>query len=217
MKEPRLYTTSADYAYQEIRHKIINKELKPGQRLPEVNIAVQMGVSRTPVREALRRLASEGLVVIIPNSGARLAAPTAHEIEDTFMVRDQLEVLAARLAASRITERHLRRLEEALIQEIKASESKDLESYLEANEIFHKTVADASGNRILADYVDNILTRTNAYLVFYNPFYELSSHASTDQHRALLNALRHHDVEKSVELVRDHLKSSFDGLQMPDK
>src|SRR6056297_896888 len=118
MREPRLYTTSADYAYQEIRHKIITKQLKPGQRLPEVNIAVQMGVSRTPVREALRRLSSEGLVIIIPNSGARLAAPTSREIEDTFMVRDQLEVLAVRLAAGRITERHLRRLEEALIQEI---------------------------------------------------------------------------------------------------
>ena len=75
MREPRLYTTSADYAYQELRHRIITKQLKPGQRLPEVNIAVQMGVSRTPVREALRRLASEGLVIIIPNSGARLAAP----------------------------------------------------------------------------------------------------------------------------------------------
>ena len=84
MREARLYTTSADYAYQELRHKIITKQLKPGQRLPEVNIAVQMGVSRTPVREALRRLASEGLVIIIPNSGARLAAPTAREIEDTF-------------------------------------------------------------------------------------------------------------------------------------
>jgi DNA-binding GntR family transcriptional regulator len=80
MREARLYTTSADYAYQELRHKIITKQLKPGQRLPEVNIAVQMGVSRTPVREALRRLASEGLVIIIPNSGARLAAPTAREI-----------------------------------------------------------------------------------------------------------------------------------------
>jgi len=217
MKEPRLYTTSADYAYQEIRHRIISKELKPGQRLPEVNIAVQMGVSRTPVREALRRLSSEGLVIIIPNSGARLAAPTSREIEDTFMVRDQLEVLAVRLAAGRITERHLRRLEEALIQEIKASEDKDLENYLEANEIFHKTVADASGNRILAEYVDNILTRTNAYLVFYNPFYELSYHSSIDYHRGLLNALRQNDEGKSAELLKDYLKSSLESLKMPEK
>src|SRR5690554_5640369 len=142
MREARLYTTSADYAYQELRHKIITKQLKPGQRLPEVNIAVQMGVSRTPVREALRRLASEGLVIIIPNSGARLAAPTAREIEDTFLVRDQLETLAIRLAAERIGDRHLRRLEEAMIEEGRAIEEKDLEKYLEVNEAFHKAIAD---------------------------------------------------------------------------
>ena len=73
MREPRLYTTSADYAYQELRHRIITKQLKPGQRLPEVNIAVQMGVSRTPVREALRRLASEGCVP--GGRGARICGP----------------------------------------------------------------------------------------------------------------------------------------------
>jgi len=217
MREPRLYTTSADYAYQEIRHKIITKQLKPGQRLPEVNIAVQMGVSRTPVREALRRLSSEGLVIIIPNSGARLAAPTPREIEDTFLVREQLEILAARIAAGRITDRYLRRLEEALVEENRSAEDKDLENYLEVNEIFHKTIADSTGNRVLAEYVDNILTRTNAYMVFYNPFYETTSYASLDEHRSILNALRHHEVEKCVELVKGHLKSSFAGLTMPEK
>ncbi|MBN1332491.1 MAG: GntR family transcriptional regulator [Synergistales bacterium] len=217
MREPRLYTTSADYAYQELRHKIITKQLQPGQRLPEVNIAVQMGVSRTPVREALRRLASEGLVMIIPNSGARLAAPTAREIEDTYLVRDRLESLAIGLAAERITERHLRRLEETLIDENRAVEEKDLETYLEVNETFHKTIADASGNRVLAEYVENILARTNAYVVFYDPFYELSSFPSVEEHRAILNALRHHDVERSVELVQHHLKNSVEGLRMPEK
>ncbi|KUK42618.1 MAG: Transcriptional regulator, GntR family, partial [Thermovirga lienii] len=73
--------------YHEIRHKIITKQLKPGQRLPEVNIAAELGVSRTPVREALRRLASEGLVMIIPNSGARLASPSRKEMENTYVVR----------------------------------------------------------------------------------------------------------------------------------
>jgi len=217
MREPRLYTTSADYAYQELRHKIITKQLQPGQRLPEVNIAVQMGVSRTPVREALRRLSSEGLVLIIPNSGARLAAPTAREIEDTYLVRERLESLAIRFAAERITERHLRRLEEALIEENRAVEEKDLETYLEVNETFHKTIADSSGNRVLAEYVENILARTNAYVVFYDPFYELASFPSVEEHRSILTALRHHDVERCVELMQTHLKNSVEGLRMPEK
>ena len=213
MREARLYTTSADYAYQELRHKIITKQLKPGQRLPEVNIAVQMGVSRTPVREALRRLASEGLVIIIPNSGARLEAPTAREIEDTFLVRDQLETLAIRLAAERIGDRHLRRLEEAMIEEGRAIEEKDLEKYLEVNEAFHKAIADASGNRVLAEYVENILARTNAYIVFYDPFYQLETMPSIDAHREILVALRHHDAEKCVKLLRGHLQEAIMGLR----
>ncbi|MDD3706959.1 MAG: GntR family transcriptional regulator [Aminobacterium sp.] len=213
MREARLYTTSADYAYQELRHKIITKQLKPGQRLPEVNIAVQMGVSRTPVREALRRLASEGLVIIIPNSGARLAAPTAREIEDTFLVRDQLETLSIKLAAERIGDRHLRRLEEAMIEEGRAIEEKDLEKYLEVNEAFHKAIADASGNKVLSEYVENILARTNAYVVFYDPFYQLETMPSIDAHREILVALRHHDSEKCVKLLRAHLQDAIEGLR----
>ncbi len=217
MREPRLYTTSADYAYQELRHKIITKQLKPGQRLPEVNIAVQMGVSRTPVREALRRLASEGLVIIIPNSGARLAAPTTREIKDTYMVREQLETLAVRLAVENISDRHLRRLEEAMVEEVRSIEDRDLEAYLEVNESFHKAIADASGNRVLSEYIENILARTNAYVVFYDPFYELESHPSIDEHRAILTALKQHDAEKCVELVRGHLKNAIEGLRTPEK
>ncbi|NLB84459.1 MAG: GntR family transcriptional regulator [Synergistaceae bacterium] len=212
MREPRLYTTSADYAYQELRHRIITKQLKPGQRLPEVTIAVQMGVSRTPVREALRRLASEGLVIIIPNSGARLAAPTAKEIEDTFLVREQLECLAIRLAADRVGERHLRRLEEAIVEESRAIDQRDLEVYLEVNETFHKTLADASGNKVLAEYVENILARTNAYIVFYDPFYERESIPTVEAHREILVALRSRDAEKCVKLMRQHLSDAFSGL-----
>jgi DNA-binding GntR family transcriptional regulator len=181
VREPRLYTTSADYVYQELRHRIITKQLKPGQRLPEVNIAVQMGVSRTPVREALRRLASEGLVLVIPNSGARLASPNRREIEDAYVVREQLESLAVRLAVGRLSDRHLRRLEETVIAEERAFEEKNLELYLEVNESFHRIIAEASGNRVLADYVENILARTNVYIVFYDPFYDIETNPSIDR------------------------------------
>mgnify|MGYP003808853963 CR=1 FL=1 len=213
--EPRLYTTSADYVYQELRHRIITKQLKPGQRLPEVNIAVQMGVSRTPVREALRRLSSEGLVLIIPNSGARLASPTKREMEDTYAVREQLECISVATAATRISERNLRRLEDAILEEEKAFEEKNLELYLEVNENFHKIIADASGNRVLAEFVENILARTNAYVVFYDPFYDIVDNPSIDQHKAIAQALKDRDREKAVELMKEHLKLSLVGLNKP--
>ncbi len=213
--EPRLYTTSADYVYQELRHRIITKQLKPGQRLPEVNIAVQMGVSRTPVREALRRLASEGLVLIIPNSGARLASPTRREMEDTYAVREQLECISVAIAATRISERNLRRLEDAILEEEKAFEEKNLELYLEVNENFHRIIADASGNRVLAEFVENILARTNAYVVFYDPFYDIVDNPSISQHKAIAQALKERDREKAVELMREHLKLSLYDLNKP--
>ena len=213
--EPRLYTTSADYVYQELRHRIITKQLKPGQRLPEVNIAVQMGVSRTPVREALRRLASEGLVLIIPNSGARLASPTRREMEDTYAVREQLECISVAIAATRISERNLRRLEDAILEEEKAFEEKNLELYLEVNENFHRIIAEASGNRVLAEFVENILARTNAYVVFYDPFYDIEYNPSISQHKAIAQALREREREKAVDLMREHLKLSLYDLNKP--
>jgi DNA-binding GntR family transcriptional regulator len=215
--EPRLYTTSADYVYQELRHKIITKQLKPGQRLPEVNIAVQMGVSRTPVREALRRLASEGLVLIIPNSGARLASPTKREMDDTYLVREELECLAIRLAAGRISERNMHRLEDSILEEERAFDEKNLELYLEVNETFHKVIADASGNRVLSEYIENILARTNAYVVFYDPFYDIEENPSIAQHKAILKTLKEKDPDKAVNLMREHLKRSLRDLKEPEK
>jgi DNA-binding GntR family transcriptional regulator len=203
--------------YHEIRHKIITKQLKPGQRLPEVNIAAELGVSRTPVREALRRLASEGLVMIIPNSGARLASPSRKEMENTYVVREALECLAAGLAAKNITERALRRLEDTIADEIRAFEEKNLELYLEVNEEFHRIIADSSGNRVLAEYIENILARTNAYVMFYDPFYDIEDNSSIEQHKGIVKALRMRDQEKAVELMREHLKLSLLDLRKPEE
>ncbi|MDO9509359.1 MAG: GntR family transcriptional regulator [Thermovirgaceae bacterium] len=213
--EPRLYTTSADYVYQELRHQIVTKQMKPGQRLPEVNIAVQMGVSRTPVREALRRLASEGLVLIIPNSGARLASPTRREMEDTYAVREQLECISVGIAATRISERNLRRLDDSVLEEEKAFEEKNLELYLEVNENFHRIIAESSGNRVLAEYVENILARTNAYVVFYDPFYDIDDNPSIAHHKGIALALKEKNSEKAVKLMREHLKLSLSDLNKP--
>jgi len=182
-----------------------------------MNIAAELGVSRTPVREALRRLASEGLVMIIPNSGARLASPSRKEMENTYVVREALECLAAGLAAKNITERALRRLEDTIADEIRAFEEKNLELYLEVNEEFHRIIADSSGNRVLAEYIENILARTNAYVMFYDPFYDIEDNPSIEQHKGIVKALRMRDQEKAVELMREHLKLSLLDLRKPEE
>ena len=217
MRESQLYTTSADYVYRELRHRIITKQVKAGQRLPEVNIAVQMGVSRTPVREALRRLESEGLVDIVPNSGARLAAPSRREVENAYVVREQHECLAVRLAAQTVAEKHFRRLDEIVEAEESAFRERNLELYLEINESFHRIIAESTGNRILATYVENILARTNVYIVFYDPFYEDECNPSIAEHKALLRALRDHDGDLAERLMREHLQTTMTGMAKPDR
>lgn len=210
--EPRLYTTSAEYVYSTLRREIITKQLTSGTRLPEVTIATRLRVSRTPVREALRRLASEGLVLIIPNSGARVASPGRKEMEDAYVVREELECLAVRLACSRVTEKHLRRLEECVADEERAFDDRNLESYLEVNESFHRVIAEASGNRVLREYVENILARTNVYIVFYDPFYIVETNPSVGEHRMIIEALRARDPKLAVERMRDHIRLSRGSL-----
>ena len=182
-----------------------------------VNIAVQMGVSRTPVREALRRLESEGLVDIVPNSGARLAAPSRREVENAYVVREQLECLAVRLAAQTVAEKHFRRLDEIVEAEESAFRERNLELYLEINESFHRIIAESTGNRILATYVENILARTNVYIVFYDPFYEDECNPSIAEHKALLRALRDHDGDLAERLMREHLQTTMTGMAKPDR
>ena len=146
-----------------------------------------------------------------------MASPSRREIEDAYVVREQLESLAIRLAVGRLSDRHLRRLEETVIAEERAFEEKNLELYLEVNESFHRIIAEASGNRVLADYVENILARTNVYIVFYDPFYDIETNPSIAEHRAIVNALRLRDEEKAVALMREHLALSMQDLRRPEE
>ncbi len=212
MKDADQYNTTSDYVYHQLRSQIITKKLRAGQRLPEITLAKQLKVSRTPVREALRRLANEGMVQLIPNGGARLMAPSRDEIAGTYEVREYLECLAVKKAASRITPLQLCRLEEQIQLEEKSFTERNLESYLEVNNSFHRIIAEASGNLVLADYIDNVLARTYVFLVFYETFFDFDTNPSLDEHRAIMDALSNHDEELSVKLMKDHLALSLEGL-----
>lgn len=211
------YNTSSDFVYFELRAGIVNKQLKFGERLPEVKISNKMGVSRTPVREALRRLASEGLVKIIPNSGARVAAPSATEVEGAYVVREYLEVLSVQLACRNgIDRRTSGRFEEALKKEESAFLARDIEACLEANNSFHKLIADASKNIVLIEYIENIILRTNVYILFYDPFKEEKNY-STEEHRKILASIMTGNERTADELMRDHLRHSHLVLEKPYK
>ena len=208
-------TTATEQVYRELRRRIFLKELKPGQRLPEAALASTLSVSRTPVREALRILANEGLVDLIPNSGARLASPSLDEVRESYEVREHLEVIAAAKAARNITPVQLCLLEEAIDEEEGIFVSRDLERYLEVNIRFHRIIAEASRNRTLSEYVANILARTYVYMVFFESFFDFDTNPSLDEHREIVKALRQRDESLTVDLMRKHVHLSMEGLKTP--
>ena len=201
-----MYNTSSDSVYMELRGKILSRELKPAQRLLEVKIANEMGVSRTPVREALRRLANEGLVKIVPNSGARVASPSSHEMDNSYSVREYLENMSVVLACrTGMDKRTLERLDGLVRDGDAAYDAGDVDAFLAANNDFHRIIAEAGKNYVLSEYVDNIIQRTNVYIYFYSKFIE-AENKSSGEHRAILRAIAQRDRIGAQELMKQHLE-----------
>jgi len=209
--------TAADYVYQQIRKGIFEKRLKSGQRLPEIAAAKEYEVSRTPVREALRRLASEGLVQIVPGWGACLVPPTREEIIDTYEVRENLEVMAIRKASALITPLQICRLQEQIDAEGKTFTDRNLEEYLNVNDAFHTIIAESSGNSTLIDYIKNILSRTYVQMLFFESFFDFDTNPSLDEHITILDALKNHNTEECVRLMKEHIQHSMEALKTEEK
>ncbi|MDL2298583.1 GntR family transcriptional regulator [Synergistaceae bacterium OttesenSCG-928-D05] len=210
------YKTASDYVYQQLRKQIFEKKLLSGQRLPEVAIAKELQVSRTPVREALRRLTNEGLVQIIPNWGASLVSPTKEEVFDTYEVRENLELMAIRKAVHKITPLQLCRLQEQIDAERKTFADRDLESYLKVNDEFHIIIAESSGNGALTSYIRNVLSRTFVQMIFFESFFDFDSNPSLEEHIALLAALEKRDEALCVKLMSEHIDLSIGSLKLDE-
>lgn len=216
MKNQGNFQTASEYVYQQLRKRIFEKKLQRGQRLPEIAIAKELDVSRTPVREAIRRLAAEGLVQIHPNWGAALVSPSKQEVLDTFEVRKTLEIMAVRKAAHKITPLQLCRLEECIDAERKTFVDRDLESYIKINDEFHLVIAESSGNATLADLLKNILARTFVQMLFFESFFNFDANPSLDEHIEIHRALRGRDERLCVELMERHIDVSLSALNIDD-
>ena len=212
--------SSEDAVYKKLKNAIRKRYIKQGSQLVEVALAQQLGVSRTPVRSAIKRLEVEGLVNSIPNRGAFVITPTSREIEETFMVRIELECMAARLAANVITPSQIKELNRLIEVEGKIFDKTDLDEYYVVNENLHMKIAEYSGNRVLHNYVRELLDRTRIYLILFDPFFKLEFSPTIDSHQAIVDALAEGSATKAVKAVTAHLQSSVDRLEaievMPD-
>ena len=207
----QIKNNSEELVYQKLKSAIRKRYIKQGSQLVEVALAKQLGVSRTPVRSAIKRLESEGLVNSIPNKGAFVITPMLREIEETFLVRAQLEKMAARLTAKKITKNQLGVLQELIDTEAQVFDKSNLDSYFAINDTLHLKIAEFSGNKVLSSYVQELLDRTRIYLILYDPFLKLE-YSPTAEHQKIVNALKTRTPKEAGKAVEKHIKSSIEGL-----
>ena len=153
-----------DEVFNTLRERILKGVYKPGERLMEIHLADQLGVSRTPIREAIRMLELEGLVKMVPRKGAQVAKISKEDLQDVLEVRKALDTLSVKLACERITEDEIKLLNNAERDFEKALASKDVRDIAEADVAFHDVIHAATKNGRLKSMISNLAERSNSLM-----------------------------------------------------
>lgn len=197
-------TTVREMVYDKLREAIVCGFFRPGQRLRERDLERELGVSRTPIREAIRQLELERLVVSAPYRGVVVAELSRQEAEEVYQVRAALEGLVSRLAAQRATPDSLARIEEALVAFEQAVERDVAEDEQVANRRFHRAIAEASGHRL----AQSLLQRVEGYMGLLSAVTLVSRSRPADsrlEHRAIFQAIADGDAERAYQAAVDHV------------
>ena len=205
------YLPLRDVVFNTLRRAIITGEFAPGERLMEISLANRLGVSRTPVREAIRKLELEGLVIMIPRKGAQVAKITEKSLRDVIEIRCVLEEFAASLACERITEEGKEKLKEAHRQFVEAAQTNDIIDIVEKDEQFHDAIFQATCNDRLITIINNLREQFYRYRMEYVKDIEQHSVLVTE-HEQLLHAIFNHDSETAKQIMRTHLKNQQEGV-----
>lgn len=203
-----------DHAYQEIKARIVYGRYKPGADLSEATLARVLGMSRTPVREALSRLSEERYVVRSPGRGFVIAPVTISMVRDTYQLRRLLEAEGARLAAEVATAKDVDTLADLADYSYLAGDAASYREALERNLEFHLAVARASRNELLVEFVRQCLTQTDRVLSLgadFTPF----ERGSSEEHRQIVDLIRAHDADGAYRAMQSHLERTS-RLMMDD-
>lgn len=203
---------AADVMIENLKSDIHSGVLRPGDQLEEASLAARFGVSRTPVREAVRSLVDCGLLEMKSRKGAFVRVLSAKELIDLFEVAAELEGMAARLAAERLTNETAQRIEVALGSCRDAAAREDPEAYGRANLEFHNSIHFASGNARLKEQLQQISVHMNPYRAMP---YEIRGRLarSVEEHVEILKAISDNKVAVADELMRDHMM--LQGKRVP--
>ena len=201
--------------FDKIRSDILNGKYKRGEELVESSIGKELGISRTPVREAIRQLELEGLVQLVPNKGAFVTGISEKDVRDIYLIRARLEGLAARMAAKNITPELLDAMEETVVLSEYHAKKEHYEQVCEMDSKFHKLLYKASGSRIL----EHTLTDFHQYVQrvrMASIMKKRRMEKSNDEHDAILTAIREHDEEKAELVATRHISNTVENLKNYD-
>lgn len=201
--------------YHLIKNAIMNRQLAPGNQLFESAIAEKVNASRTPIRSAILKLESEGLVNVIPNKGAFIVQPTIEEMVQAFEMRKTLEEMAIHKGFSNLGADELGQLKQLLIEMRNAYNERKIVPYQEKNNAFHLVLAKASGNTYLIEFIEKILRRITIYMVLYDVFSEDIYNEELDilEHEKMIKYIESGEEENLRMLILQHLDKSLAKLQ----
>jgi DNA-binding GntR family transcriptional regulator len=195
-----------------IREMIRKGTLKKGDRIVEKFLSQAMGISRTPFREALRLLSSEGLVELVPNKGAYVAQPSMKDIREMFWVMGILEGKCARLCAKRTDDSGLQKLDDLYRKLEEQYQENNHEGYMDVNHRYHSLVQDLAGNKILSEVINNL--RQKILLYRYRQIYQPDRlKASMQEHSELQKAFREKNPAAAERLMKEHLMRQCEALE----
>lgn len=200
------YLPLRDVVFQTLREAILRGDLKPGERLMELQLAAKLGVSRTPIREAIRMLEQEGLAVTTPRKGAEVAKMTLKDMEDVLEIREVLDELAVKVACTRITKEQLRRLRGSAVSFEESTRTGDVKRIAQEDVSFHDIIYEATGNSKLVSLLYNLREQIYRYRVEYLKNSD-NYPALIREHQAIIDALEEGDVERVSLAMHEHVSN----------
>ncbi len=206
------YLPLRDEVFFTLRDRILKGELSPGDRLMEIPLAEKLGVSRTPVREAIRLLEREGLAITIPRRGAQVARMTEKDLSDVLEVREALDELAAEKACKNMNDEIIEKLSAAIDEFKRAARSDDIKVIVEADEAFHHIIYEAADNPRLLSIVDNLKEQMYRFRFEYIRGEE-SYDTLISEHLSIIEGLKKKDVDFVKKMMHTHLQNQIEAVR----
>lgn len=200
-----------EVVFNTLREAILTGDLHPGERLMEIQLAEQLGVSRTPVREAIRKLEIEGLAVMIPRKGAEVASITEKQLKDVLEVRKALEELAVEMACERISQEDIKELQRAHQEVKKLAGKKNLSGLVRADMAFHDVIYKAADNEQLIQILNKLRQQMYRYRMEYLKKFE-NHELIVAEHEVIFEAVCDRNSKAAIEAIRLHITNQEEGV-----